>query len=112
MRKRLLALLLVFITVAALLPVSALAYTNAELEQARRIVDEANEQIADVVDFFQHSPLPGFIAAPLAKQITDVIAERAIDRCAMLGIEVECVEVKTVIKGYTVMIDPLIVITV
>jgi hypothetical protein len=111
MRKRILALLLVFITVAALLPVSALAYTHGELRQARAIVNEANEQIADVVEFFQNSPLPGFIAAPMAKHITDGIAERAIYRCAKLGVEVKCVEVETVIKGYTVMIDPLIVIS-
>jgi hypothetical protein len=111
MRKRILALLLVFITVAALLPVSALAYTNEELEQAHVIVNEANEQIDGVVKYFRRSQLPGDVAAHLAKEITDEIAQDAIARCAELGVEVACVEVKTVFKGVAVMIDPLIVIS-
>ncbi|OQB24145.1 MAG: hypothetical protein BWY11_01319 [Firmicutes bacterium ADurb.Bin182] len=111
MRKRVLASVLVLIMIAALLPASALAYTQRDLDRAYAIVDEANERIDQIVLVFQKSPLPGFIAAPLAKAITDAIAENTIARCRMLGVEVVCVSVPTDIKGVVVNIDPLIVVS-
>ena len=92
---------------------AAVQAVDPNYEKGVAIVDEANAQIAQVVQEAQNSDFPftGLLIASVVVR-TELIAKTAMLRAKLCGVKVICVYETVVIRGRKVRIDPLKVVTV
>lgn len=105
MFKKILVSVSVLMLLVVTLGFSALAMSVED--KAAKIAEDANQQIATIVQIAQFTPVDD---AAIAKYITDIIGQTAIDRLEKMGVEAECIYTMYIIDGHEVMIDPIIII--
>lgn len=104
----LVALILVLsMMVPAIAACEEAAYDESKYEKACDIVEKANEKVADLIAHAQKTAKDD-VDKLLVK--TEDVINKAKEKVARLGFEVECIYLEYEIDGHTVFIDPLYVI--